>query len=212
MLRVLIARPSPFARKVRIALREKGLPHEELVDNPWLPDSGVAQRNPLGKVPVLMLEDGRMLHDSSVIIEYLETLPSPLALLPPPGEARVAHRQIEALADGVCDAVVLLVLEGSRSAPSADWSARQMKKIEAGCAALEAALPQPDRLAEPWYVEQCFGLADIAAGCALAYLDLRLPQFDWRPRHPRLAAFSARLEARPAFASTRPEAQEIPAQ
>jgi glutathione S-transferase len=68
MLRVLIAPPSPFARKVRIALREKRLPHEELVDNPWLADSGVAMRNPLGKVPVLMLDDGRMLHDSAVII------------------------------------------------------------------------------------------------------------------------------------------------
>jgi glutathione S-transferase len=133
-------------------------------------------------------------------------------LLPPPGEQRVAHRQIEALADGVCDAVVLLVLEAARGAPSADWNARQMKKVEAGCAALEAALPRSDGPTDAWYVGHRFGLADIATGCALAYLDLRLPQFDWRARHPRLAALSVRLEARPAFAATRPQAQEIPAQ
>ncbi len=194
-------------------MREKGLPHEELIDNPWLPDTGVAERNPLGKVPVLMLDDGRVVHDSSVIIEYLETLQSQVALLPPPGEERVAHRQIEAVADGVCDAVVLLVLERARATPSADWSARQRKKVEAGCAALEDALGLArERGPGEWFVANRFGLADIAAGCALGYLDVRLPRFDWRSRHPRLAAFSARLEARPAFASTRPEAQEIPAQ
>ena len=209
MLKLLIARPSPFARKVRVALREKDFAFEEIIDNPWLPGSGVAERNPLGKVPVLWLDDGSALHDSKVIIEYLETLPANVKLLPPPGVARVAHRQIEAVADGVCDAVVLLVLERARRVQSAEWSARQMKKVEAGCAALEQAL----HAAQPaWLVDDAYGLADIATGCALGYLDFRLSEFDWRTRHPRLASFFARIDARPAFAATRPQAQAIPPQ
>ena len=206
MMRVLIARPSPFARKVRVALREKGIEHEEVIENPWIPGTTVPASNPLGKVPVLFLDDGSVVHGSPVIIEYLETLPASVKLLPPPGAARVAHRQIEAVADGVCDAVVLLVLERARSVQSQDWVARQMKKVEAGCAALDAALTGE------WLVESRYGLADVATGCALGYLDLRLPEFDWRARHPALSAFFARIDARPAFAATRPEAQAIPQQ
>ena len=229
MLKLLIARPSPFARKARVALREKGIAHEEIIDNPWLPGNGVAANNPLGKVPVLFLADGTTLHDSKVIIGYLETLPAKVKLLPPPGAARVAHRQIEAVADGVCDAVVLLVLERARSVQSAEWNARQMKKVEAGCAMLEQGLRQAQRQAQQeaqqearqpaqraappaWLVEDSYGLADIATGCALGYLDLRLSEFDWRTRHPQLAAFFAHIDARPAFAATRPEAQAIPQQ
>ena len=217
MLKLLIARPSPFARKVRVALREKDFAHEEIIDNPWLPGNGVADNNPLGKVPVLFREDGEAVHDSKVILEYLETLPANVTLLPSPGAARVAHRQIEAVADGVCDAVVLLVLERARSVQSVEWNARQMKKVEAGCAVLEQGLQQAQREAQraahpAWLVEDRYGLADIATGCALGYLDLRLPEFDWRARHPLLAAFFARIDARPAFAATRPQAQAIPQQ
>ena len=217
MLKLLIARPSPFARKVRVALREKDFVHEEIIDNPWLPGNGVADNNPLGKVPVLFREDGEAVHDSKVILEYLETLPANVTLLPSPGAARVAHRQIEAVADGVCDAVVLLVLERARSVQSVEWNARQMKKVEAGCAVLEQGLQEAQqeaqRAAHPaWLVEDRYGLADIATGCALGYLDLRLPEFDWRARHPLLAAFFARIDARPAFAATRPQAQAIPQQ
>lgn len=73
-------------------------------------------------------------------------------------------------------------------------------------AALDAALTGE------WFVENSYGLADLATGCALGSLDLRLPEFDWRARHPALSAFFARIDARPAFAATRPEAQAIPQQ
>lgn len=209
MLRLVIARPSPFARKVRVALIEKGIAFEEVMENPWLPGTGVPERNTLGKVPVLLLEDGGVVHDSKVIIEYLETLPAVVALLPAPGAARVSHRQIEAVADGICDAVVLQVLERARAAPSADWTARQMKKVEAGCGELDAAV---SGARDGWLVGAEFGVADIAVGCALGYLDLRLPEYDWRSQFPALVAFATRLEARPSFAATRPEAQAIPGQ
>lgn len=206
-MKLVIARPSPFARKVRIALLEKGLPHEVQIDNPWV-DAAVRTVNPLGKVPALVLDDGRVLVDSRVIIGYLEALEAPPALLPAAPLERVDHRQIEALADGICDAVVLITLERARphERRSDDWIARQSAKIPAALAELERRLAS-----SPWFTMHGYGLAEIATGCALGYLDLRDPVRDWRTAAPALAALKSRLEARPAFAATRPEAQAIPA-
>jgi glutathione S-transferase len=208
-VKLVIARPSPFARKVRVALREKAIAFEEIVENPWAEGTTVPAANPLGKVPALMLSDGRVVYDSKVIVEYLETLGRPPTLLPADAALRVAHKQIEALADGICDAVVLVVLERSRPEDlrSADWVGRQTRKIEAGTAAL--ARLAGARGAGEWLTASGFGLADVAAGCALGYLDLRFPEFDWRRQHPALAPYFARLDARPSFAATRPEAQPV---
>jgi glutathione S-transferase len=205
-MKLLVASPSPYARKVRIALLEKGLDFDTLLDLPWNPAAKAPGMNPLGKVPALALDDGRVLYDSRVIIEYLETLGRGPALLPAEPLARVEHRQIEALADGVCDAIVLTVLERARAPAlqSADWIARQRVKIEAGFA--EAARLLGDK---PLFIAGRLGLADIAVGCMLAYAELRLAQLAWRSLHPNLDRLSRRLEARPSFRQTRPEAQPI---
>ncbi len=205
-MKLLIAKPSPFARKVRVALREKAIPFEELVENPWQPGTSVPAANPLGKVPALVCDDGRVLYDSKVIVEYLETLDRPPRLIPVDPMLRVAHKQIEALADGICDATVLVVLELSRppDLQSGDWIGRQRRKIEAGAQELDRLLG-----AREWFTDFGFGLGDVAAGCALGYLSLRVPEFDWRTRHPELARFADRLEARPSFAATRPEPQPV---
>ena len=202
-MRLVIATPSPFARKARIALLEKALAHELVVQNPW--EQTIAH-NPLGKVPVLFLDDGRVVHDSSVIVEYLETLGAPPALIPADGAGRVMHRQIEALADGICDAVVLIVTERSRPSQkqSADWIARQAAKIPNALDELERLLG-----ANHAFTPHGFGLAEIATGCALGYLDLRHPELDWRADHPRLAALSARLAERESFRATQPQAQPV---
>ena len=76
-MKLIIARPSPYARKARIALIEKGIEFETIIENPWLPETNVPSANPLGKVPALILGDGRVVHDSKVIVEYLETLGIP---------------------------------------------------------------------------------------------------------------------------------------
>ena len=78
-MKLIIAKPSPYARKARVALIEKAIEFETIVENPWLPDTGIADVNPLGKIPALVLDDGRVIHDSKVIIEYLETLNAPPA-------------------------------------------------------------------------------------------------------------------------------------
>lgn len=205
-VKLIIATPSPFARKARVALLEKAIAHEVLVQNPW--QAQIAE-NPLGKVPALLLDDGRVVHDSSVIVEYLETLGAPPALIPAEPRRRVLHKQVEALADGLCDAVVLIVLERARPAQmqSADWVARQAKKVRGGLAALERLFELEVSLAA-----EEIGLAQIATGCALGYLDVRYPECDWRAAHPRLAALHAQLAQRASFARTVPVAQAIPRQ
>ena len=204
-MQLLIARPSPYARKVRIALREKGIPHDEVVDLPWSPGSAAARLNPLGKVPVLVDGD-EVLWESSVILEYLETLGRPPALIPADAACRLAVRRVEALADGICDAVVLTVLENKRPAGkrSADWLARQRAKVVTGIDVLADALDLREH-----FVGDGLTVADIAAGAALGYVSVRMPEVLWRRRHPELAAFAKRLEGRPSLAETRPEDQEI---
>lgn len=200
------AKPSPFARKVRVALIEKGIPFEIIVDAPWNADSKASQMNPLAKVPALDIGQGQVLYDSKVIIEYLETLGRDPVLLPTDPYARVAHKQIEALADGVCDAIVLTVIEGARDPGlrSDWWLARQRSKAEGGIA--EAARLLGSR---EYFVGDTFGLADVAVGCMLGYVSLRAPEIAWWQSYPNLAAFSARVETRPSFRDTVPETQQI---
>ena len=202
-MKLVIATPSPFARKARIALLEKKLPHELVVQNPW--QQAIAA-NPLGKVPVLYLDDCRFLHDASVIVEYLETLGAPPRLLPADPLERVTHKQVEAVADGICDAVVLIVTERSRppEKQSAEWIARQAAKIPKALDELQRLLGANDG-----FTPHGYGLAEIATGCALGYLDLRYPELDWRANHARLRTLADRLAARPAFQQTRPSAQPV---
>lgn len=206
-MKLIIARPSPYARKARIALMEKGIAFETVVENPWLPETQVPNANPLGKVPALILDDGTVVHDSKVIIEYLETLGAPPDLIPHAPALRVAHKQIEATADGICDAVVLIALEGARAPgmQSADWIERQRRKIVAATHELSGLLGDKE-----WFTPAGFGLAEVATGCALDYIDFRYPAYDWRPDAGNLLALHARLAARQSFAETEPAPQVLP--
>lgn len=200
----LFASPtSPYARKIRIVLLEKQLPFELVEDSPWESATRVPEINPLGKVPVLVLDDGEVFFDSPVIAGYLETLDADPRLLPTDTLARVRVRQTEALADGITDAAVTALLESRR--PDGERSdreiARQTAKIERGLDMLERRAAGLE-----WLHGDSLSLADIAAGTALAYLDLRFPQLSWRDTRPALKALEARMSARPSFIDTVPPA------
>ncbi len=198
----LVSSPTtPFGRKVRIVLLEKKIPFELEIDVPWSPETRVGEVNPLGKVPVLVLKDSETLYDSRVIVEYLENVSPVGNLLPKEPSARIAVRKIEALADGMIDAAALVFLENKRPEEqrSKEWISRQETKVLRALEALSEALG--DRV---HFVGGKFSLADIAAGCALAYLDFRFPHIDWRATHGNLANFAAKLGERKSFTETVP--------
>jgi glutathione S-transferase len=188
---------SPFVRKVRIVLAEKNIAHEYVVARPSTPDSPVPQFNPLGKIPVLVRDDGRALYDSSVIVEYLDGIGEGPKLIPDEFEARIEVRRWEALGDGITEATVAInheYREPKDKQRSAEWFTKQRLKIDRGLDAMERELGS-----HPFCCGVGFSLADIAAGYALDYLDYALPGIEWRSTHPALAKLSARLKARPSF-------------
>jgi glutathione S-transferase len=192
---------SPFTRKARIVLAEKKIEYEFELDSPWNPDSKVPAHNPLGKVPVLVLDDGTALFDSRVIIGFLDSA-SPLSrLLPAGNRERVEVRRWEALADGVVDAAVLVRMENQRKAEqrSPAWTERQMGKVRAGLAAMDAQLGD-----KPWCAGNGYTLADIAVGVCLGWLQFRFPQLGWQKDHSNLARALAKLSERPSFIETVP--------
>ncbi|MDQ8036609.1 MAG: glutathione S-transferase [Pedobacter sp.] len=197
----LIASPtSPYARKVRMVLAEKNIPFELIIDIPWNADTDVPKFNPLGKIPVLVLEGGETLYDSRVIVEYLEDVkPWPL-LIPVDAQDRIAVKKWEALADGVADAAATIFLERKRpeAQQSPDWIARQMRKIENGLATMETSV------AGSWCAGEAFTLADIAVGSTLGYLSLRFPEIKWRETHARLARIETALLQRASYKDTTP--------
>jgi glutathione S-transferase len=198
----LIASPtSPYARKVRIALAEKKIEYELALQSPWEPGSTASDFNPLGKLPVLVMEDGTRLFDSRVIVEYLDTVSPVSRLIPEPSRQRIAVKRWEALADGICDAAATIALEKKRPLrqQSKDWVARQERKIALGVK--ELAQDLGDR---PWCSGEGYTLADIAAGCALGYLDLRQPGLAWREEYPNLARHADKLGRRASFQDTAP--------
>jgi glutathione S-transferase len=198
-MKLIASTTSPYARKVRIVLVEKKIECDLVEESPWAPESTVPGYNPLGKVPVLVLDDGSALFDSRVIVEYLDTVSPVSRLIPEPSRQRIAVRRWEALADGICDAAVAIVLESRRPARQQDKEslARQRGKIDLGLKELARELE--DRA---WCNGEAYSLADIATGCALGYLDLRHPSVDWRGTYPNLVKLADKLAKRPSFAET----------
>ncbi|SCK18091.1 glutathione S-transferase [Vogesella sp. LIG4] len=203
-MKLIASLTSPYARKVRIVLAEKKIDCPLQLDMPWEAGSVVTDFNPLGKVPVLVMDDGSTLYDSRVIAEYLDGS-TPVSRLLPQDSKRllIETRRWEALADGICDAAANIVMENRRPAAqqSQDWIARQLGKVNRGVEALSGMLGE-----RSWCNGEAYSLADIATGCALGYLDFRFPQLDWRGEYPNLAVLEEKLAARPSFAETVPPA------
>jgi glutathione S-transferase len=210
MYRLISATPSPYARKVRIALAEKGIPFELATEVPWDSTTATPAYNPLEKLPVLVLPDGRGIYESRFILEWLEAKHPDPPLLPADKDDILAARQVEVIADGICDALVLLFWERRRSEEhqSAPWMARQRRKVGGGLRALSALAETRDG-GRGWLVGDRFGLADIAAGAVLGYLDVRFPEHPWRSLHPALVRLGERVSERPSFRTTLPAPQRI---
>lgn len=194
---------SPYVRKVRVLLHETGQSDDvELViagGTPFAPSATLLDKNPLTKVPALELSDGTIMFDSRVICGYFDDRAG--AGLYQSGAPHWQTRTLEALADGMLDAALLIVFEG-RLRPEDkqmdEWCDAQWAKIERGCAALER--DWMDHLAGP------LDMGQIAAGCALGYLDFRLDARGWRQGNDALATWFQAFESRPSMAATVPPA------
>jgi len=192
---------SPYVRKVRVVLAEKKLEYQLELENVWAPDTQIQLLNPLGKVPCLVTDDGGALFDSRVIVEYMDTLSPYNRLIPQAGRERAAVRCWEALADGVLDAAVTVFKERQRPAEqvSHEWIDRQLSKIHAALKAMSESLGD-----QAFCRGNAVSLADLAAGCALAYLAFRFPEIDWRTPYPNLSKLHDKMAARPSFIDTQP--------
>lgn len=195
---------SPYVRKVRVVMAEKKLDYAFVPEDVWSTDTTIAESNPLGKVPCLVMEGAEALFDSRVIVEYLDTLSPVGKLIPTVGRERAEIKTWEALADGVLDAAILARLEAtwggrSKAQRSQAWIDRQLVKVNAAVKAMGRGLGD-----KPFCGGIHFSLADVAVGCALGYLDFRFPEQDWRAENPNLVRLYDKLMQRPSFAETVP--------
>jgi glutathione S-transferase len=199
-MQLLYSQTCPFARKVRILAHETGLASRldlvPVIVSPVTVHEGMVVHNPLGKLPTLLLDEGGSLYESPVIVEYLDCLQGGLPLVPRFGTPRWTALRLQAAADGLLDAAILVQYETAlRPAEqrSPGWVAGQMRKIGQTLDALEA---EADRLGPR------VTIGEIAVACALAYLDGTAD--DWRRNRPKLAQFYARFAERPSMQATRP--------
>jgi glutathione S-transferase len=191
---------SPYGRKARLAVSILGLGDKIRIEPAATQDPAdpLAKQNPLGKVPVLLLDDGSTLFDSPVILEYLDALAGGGKILPKEMKPRFEALRLEALADGVLDASILIVYEG-RYRPAdmivQKWVDMQAGKVARALASLEAAPPGLDPTPN---------VGQITLACTLGYRDFRFPG-TWRHDHPRLVAWlDAFAKSVPGYAATIP--------
>ena len=199
-MKLMMAGPSPFVRKVRVLLREADMVDQveevEVVASPAGPSEDLIAANPLGKIPALVRQYGPTLYDSRVICRFLNDQAN--------GEFYPETRlwevlTLEATADGMMDAAVLMVYEArfrDEAERSQAWVDAQWAKVDRALSALESR-----------WVSHLTGpvdMAQIALGCALAYLDFRHGERDWRTGRPQLAAWFKEFESRPSMQDTQP--------
>lgn len=202
-MRLYHGKLSPFVRKVMVVAHEKNLVGAlEIVAAPLTPTEPNAQLmrvNPLGKLPALVLDDGTALFDSPVISEYLDTLADAPKLFPADGKERWRSLRLNALADGLLDAAMALRMENTRP-PEQQWDkwvGAQSLKVSNALDALSGDVFAPSKSA--------LTIGEITVGCALGWLDFRMPQLEWRGGRDALADWYESFSRRPSMVATAPK-------
>ena len=203
MIKLISATPSPWARKVRIILIEKGLPVEIVNDVPWSAETCVSEFNPLEKLPILIV-DGDVIYESRLIVEWLERMFADPPLIPADDRTYLFAKKCEVLADGALDALLLYQLEKGRRQCNPDWLDRQRRKLVRGVAEVAKIVGNAD-----FAVASRFTIADAAFASLLGALDFcvaekRLIEYDWRALHDDLRIYFEKLGDRPAVRDTAP--------
>lgn len=210
-LTLINARPSPYGRKVAVALIEKGLDYDVRYDLPWGDGSCTPEFSPFQQLPIIVTEANERVYDSSFILDWLEHRhPDPPLL--PTGEARIEALRLRMLGERLMEFAQAMIFETHRPDPSQAWIDRQAKKVFGGLQEVErlvgARAPAPD---EPIH------LGDIAIATTLLIwefvvadgLSPDLEPFRWRERHGGLIPYVDALERRRSFAETRPRSMAV---
>lgn len=191
---------SPYVRRVAISLKLLGLPFEHRPVSVFRHFDQFRQINPLVKAPTLVCDDGEVLMDSSLILDYLEQLAGS-SLMPPAGMARRQALQLLGVALSACDKTVQVVYE-RQLRPSEKlhqpWLDRLRLQIDAAYAILESAVPK----ARPWLLGEALSQADVSVAVAWRFTQYTIADLIQAQAYPALAAFSARAESLPEFVST----------
>jgi glutathione S-transferase len=190
---------SPYVRKTRVLILEKEIDCEWVLERPADPGGRFREINPLGKIPVLERDDGEVLFDSPVIVEYLDTL-NGVRLIPEGGEARWQVQKIHALSDGMLDSTVTRFLEGLRP------EQKQMQEVvDKHEKKIHDSLDFANHLLEnrAFAVGDQLTIADLTLAVALEYVDFRYAH-DWRRERPALATWLETMSSRPSFVTTQP--------
>lgn len=199
-MKVYFSPASPFVRKVLVAAHELGLSDriERLAcaAHPINRDVDIVAHNPLGQVPTFFTDDGRVLYDSRVICEYLDSLGQ--GRLFGSGDVRWHALTEQSLADGLLDAALLARYETAVRPEALRWDAwtrSQLDKVNSALDHLEKSVAQfGDRV----------DIGTITTACGLGYLDFRFPDLGWRTSRPQLARWFTEFGKRPAMKATSP--------
>jgi glutathione S-transferase len=198
-MKLLYQTHSPYARKVLVAAHEMGLQHRLCVvhheTSPTRRNEEVAALNPLGKVPVLICDDGAVLFDSNVICEYLDGMHPNARLIPGEPAARFRALKMQALAQGIADAGIAARWEAARRPARLRWPTMhdaQVQKIALACDFLEREIGRRETIPD---------IGDIALVTALSWLEFR-GVYAFLCGRPHLAAWYRALCARPSMLAT----------
>lgn len=199
------APPSPFGRKVAVALLEKGIPYSIRYDMPWAEGTCTPEYSPLEQLPILVTEEGEHVYDSRYILDWLELKHPEPPLVPGTVEGTLRQKLVQTLSERLMEIAQAVVFELQRPAPSQAWLDRQSRKIHGGLAELDKLTRKPaQRSGDAIYV------GDIAAGTTLLCFEFMVeagfcPDLEclrWREPYPVLAEFIGDLEQCPSFAAT----------
>ena len=197
---------SPFVRRVAVTLHHYHMPFTRNPLSIFGDAKTVQEINPLIRVPALILESGETLIDSGAIIDCLDEMAGPArALTPAHGPMRRKVLQIVALATGTAEKAVATFFERhfhSDKAISRDWETRLLSQITATLERLEKDC------GTPWYIDNTMTQADVAVGCMLSHMKLRVPEAFPANKYPKLHALSLHCEMRDAFVNSRPGGNE----
>lgn len=188
---------SPFVRKVWVAALETGLADniERIMVSPINPEDVKASPSPLGKIPCLETDDGMVLYDSPVIMDYFNSLLDDNGLIPADGKARWTTLRHQALGDGILGSTVNIFIEQMRKPErqSKGWIIHNKAAIDRAIGSLES---------EVGNLKDVIDAGTITLAVALSFVDQHFPDDSWRADHPKLAAWSEDFNQRPSMTET----------